>query len=316
MLNVPRLRIFHEVARTGSLTAAANALNYTPSAVSQQIALLQRETDSRLIERHRRGVRVTEAGRQLLRHVTVVLAELDAAEATLAAVARGEGGRMRLGSFVTANASLMPRAVAAFHRARPGVELDLVELDPDAALAEVADHGLDIALIYQFPLGPLAMTQDVETLPLLADPLHIMLPREHPLAGRSSIALAELRAQDWIQGVRNGSTLGVLPQACRAAGFEPNIVFRTDDQMAVRGLVAAGLGIALVPWLALSTVPDGVVVRALDEPNLTRTVMVALPPASRRLPAAAAMVRSFLETCLELQATPVPLGPQDLQTCP
>src|SRR5262245_7924939 len=129
MLNVPRLRVLYEVAKAGSLTAAAKELNYTPSAVSQQIALLQRETDSRLIERHRRGVRLTEAGRQLLRHATVVLAELRSAEAALAAVARGEGGRMRLGSFPTANATLMPRAVAAFRGDHPAVELELVELD-------------------------------------------------------------------------------------------------------------------------------------------------------------------------------------------
>ncbi|WP_433291669.1 LysR family transcriptional regulator [Pseudonocardia sp. CA-142604] len=312
MLNVPRLRVLYEVAKAGSLTAAAKELNYTPSAVSQQIALLQRETDSRLIERHRRGVRLTEAGRQLLRHATIVLAELRSAEAALAAVARGEGGRMRLGSFPTANATLMPRAVAAFRGDHPAVELELVELDRDEGLAQVADHHLDIALVYEFPMIPMGDTPEVEAIPLVVDPLHIMLPSDHPMASRSSIRLAELSTQHWIQGVRHGSTIEVLPQACHAAGFEPDIVFRTDDQMAVRGLVAAGIGIALVPWLALATVPPGVIVRRLDEPSLTRTVMAAVPPESRRLPAASAMVQSLREICVQLGTPPTRARPPSM----
>ncbi|MCO1659773.1 LysR family transcriptional regulator [Pseudonocardia humida] len=304
MLNVPRLRVLYEVAKAGSLTGAAKELNYTPSAVSQQLALLQKETNARLVERHRRGVRLTESGRQLVRHAAAVLAELRTAEAALDAVARGEGGRMRLGSFPTANATLMPRAVAAFQADRPVVELDLVELDSDEGLAQVAEHQLDIALVYEFPMTPMALAPDLEVLPLVVDPLHIMLPSDHPMAGKGSIGLAELSGERWIQGVRHGSTIQVLPQACRAAGFEPGIVFRTDDQMAVRGLVAAGLGVALVPWLALSTVPPGVVVRPLDEPNLTRAVSAALPSPARRLPAAVAMVESLRAVCAQLGTPP------------
>lgn len=299
MLSVPRLKILHEVARAGSLTAAAAELNYTPSAVSQQITLLQRETGARLIERHRRGVRLTEAGRVLLRHATSVLAELDAAEAALAAVARGEGGRVRLGSFPTANATLMPRAVAAFRAAHPAVSVELVELDRDEGLAQVADNHLDIALVYEFPATPPGPANGLSTVPLLVDPLHIMLPADHRLADRETLPLRDLRSEDWIQGVHHGTTTAVLPQACRAAGFEPTVVFRTDDQVAVRGLVAAGLGVALVPSIALSTVPPGVVVRGLDEPNLVRTVLAAVPAESRRLPAADAMIEILRRTCTE-----------------
>lgn len=305
MLNVARLRVLDAVAKNGSLTAAAMALNYTTSAISQQISLLERETGSRLVERHARGVRLTEAGRVLAEHAATILSDLRAAEAALTAVSRGQAGRLRFGSFRTANAVLMPRAVAAFRVSRPGVRLELAEVDRDEGLASVRDHELDLALVYEFPVIPIARADDVETVPLLVDPLHIMLARDHPLAERDSLCLNDLADQRWIQGVHHGSTTNVLPQACRAAGFEPDILFRTDDQVTVRGLVAAGTGIALASWLTLTTLPSDVVARTLDEPSLVRTVLAALPRTRHRLPAAEAMVATLVRTSAELGATPV-----------
>jgi molybdate transport repressor ModE-like protein len=293
MLNVGRLRLLHAVARLGSLTAAAAELNYSTSAVSQQISLLEREAGAPLLERHARGVRLTEPGRVLAEHAGTIVAELRAAEAALTAVNRGQAGRLRFSSFITANAILMPRAVAAFQKSHPGVALELAELDRDEGLAAVRQHDLDLALIYEFPLVPVVIADDVETIPLLVDPLHIMLAADHPLAARDRLALAELAGERWIQGVHHGSTMNVLPQACRAAGFEPDILFRTPDQVTVRGLVGAGIGVALAPRLTLATLPADVVARPLDEPSLTRTVMAALPAGRHRLPAAEAMVETL-----------------------
>ncbi|MQA10414.1 MAG: LysR family transcriptional regulator [Pseudonocardiaceae bacterium] len=290
MLNVTRLRVLHEVARLGSLTAAAKELSYTISAVSQQITLLERETGSELLERQPRGVRLTEAGRVLVAHAGTVLSELRAAAEAVQAVNLGHGGRLRFGSFPTANAALMPRAVAEFRERHPEVELVLTELDRDEGLTTIGARELDIVLVYEFPVVPIVVPDNIEVHRLLVDPLHIMLPSDHPLASRKRLRLTDLADQHWIQGVHHGSTMDVLPRACRAAGFEPDIVFRTDDQMTVRGLVAAGLGIALAPWLALSAVPAGIVARPLREPTLTRTVLVALPAAASVLPAASAMV--------------------------
>lgn len=290
MLNVVRLQVLRAVAEAGSLTAAARELSYTPSAVSQQISLLERELDVQLVVRHRRGVRLTEAGRVLTHHAAAVLGELAAAEVAVAAVARGQGGRLRFGSFPTANATLMPLAVAAFRETHPGVDLELVELDGDEGVCEVAEHRLDIALTYEFPLVPLVCPRDLDTVTLLDDALRIMLPAGHPLAGRESLRLTELRDERWIQGARHGSTLDVLPLSARSAGFEADIVFRSDDQMAVRGLVAAGVGIALVSSLSLSLVPDGVVARRLDEPTLVRRIMVVVPGEAQRLRAADDMI--------------------------
>jgi DNA-binding transcriptional LysR family regulator len=302
MLNVARLRVLHEAARAGSLTSAAAALNYTPSAVSQQITLLERETGAQLLERLPRGVRLTEAGRVLVEHTATVLAELRAAEDALAAIEHGEAGRLRFASFPTANAVLMPRAVAAFRPRRPNVDLVLSEHDRDDGLAGVAEREFDLALVYEFSLVPIVVPDTVRVRPLLLDPVKIMLPEEHPLARRRRLRLIDLAEEAWIQGVRRGSTLDVLPQACRAAGFEPRIRFRTDDQTTVRGLVTAGLGIAMVPWLVVPSIPPGLVVRSLDEPALTRTVMTACP-ASRPLAAAGAMIEALAQAAAELGAT-------------
>jgi DNA-binding transcriptional LysR family regulator len=292
MLSLPRLRVLHEAARTGSLTSAAEALSYTTSAVSQQITLLERETGVRLLERHARGVRLTEAGRVLVEHAVVALGALEAAQDALLELQRGEGGRLRFASFPTANAVMMPRALAAFRDAHPGVELILSERDRDEGLAGVAERELDLALVYEFSLVPVVVAPTVRLHPLLTDAVYIMLPTDHRLARRRRLRMGDLAEEPWIQGVRSGSTLDVLPMAGRAAGFEPQVVFRTDDQTTVRGLVAAGIGIAMVPSLILSSLPPGVVVRPLDEPALTRSVMVAAPAADP-LPSALAMLETL-----------------------
>jgi DNA-binding transcriptional LysR family regulator len=304
MLNLARLRVLHEAARTGSLTLAAAELNYTTSAVSQQIALLERETSAQLLERHPRGVRLTEAGRVLVEHTGSVLAELQAAEDELDAVQHGKGGRLRFASFPTANAVLMPRAVAAFRPRHPDVELVLSERDRDDGLAGVAERELDLALVYEFSLVPVVVPEEVQVRALLTDPVNIMLPEGHRLARRRRLRLVDLAHETWIQGVRHGSTIDVLPKACRAAGFEPRILFRTDDQTTVRGLVAAGLGIAMVPWLVLPSMPPGLVARPLDEPALTRTVMLAWP-STRSLAAATAMTEALERAARELGAATV-----------
>ncbi|WP_214318358.1 LysR family transcriptional regulator [Nonomuraea sediminis] len=301
MLDVSRLRVLREVARHGSLTHAATALSYTTSALSQQISVLEREAGTRLLERHARGVRLTEAGRALVRHAERILAELRAAETTLAAISAAEGGRLRFGSFTTANATLMPQAVRAFVRAHPRVEVELVEADRDEAIAAVQAHELDLALVYEFPVVPMDVPDGVEVVPLMTDPLHIALPPGHRLASRSRIRLRDLAEERWIQGVHHGSTMDVLPRACREAGFEPRIAFRTDDQMTVRGLVAAGLGVALAPFLTLSATGPDLVVRPLSERSLTRTVMTATPAGTYRLPAALAMIEQLEATARDLQ---------------
>jgi len=303
MLNVPRLQVLCEIARHGSLAGAAAALAYTPSAVSQQVASLEREAGTTLVERLPRGARLTEAGRVLVNHAERVLAELRAAEASLASIAAGGGGRLRVGAFTTANAILVPLAVAALRARHPAVTLGLLEADLDEAFALLAARELDLAVVYEFPVvgpalrGPSSVQapDDVELVWLLDDPLHVAMAPSHPLAGRRRLRLADLAEHDWVQGVHRGSTIDVLPRACRSAGFEPRIAFRTDDQMTVQGLVAAGVGVSLAPTLILPSMRPDLVVRPIDEPALTRRVLAAVPRGMYRLPAAAAMLQLLAE---------------------
>jgi DNA-binding transcriptional LysR family regulator len=192
MLDVRRLRVLREVGRQPSLSAAAAALAYTPSAVSQQIAALEREVGVGLVERGARGATLTEAGRMLVRHADEIFGRIHTAEEELQALAGLETGRLRLGAFSTACAVLVPRAVVAFRKRYPEIEVALAELDPEEALARLRARELDLALVYQFPVERPAALEGLAYTHLLDDRLYVALPRSHRLAGRRRLRLAEL----------------------------------------------------------------------------------------------------------------------------
>jgi DNA-binding transcriptional LysR family regulator len=303
MLDLRRLQVLREVARARSLSAAAAALSYTPSAVSQQIAALERDVGTGLVDRGPRGARLTDAGRALVRHAEEILGRVADAEDELQAMVGLRTGRLRLGAFSTAGAVLVPRAVVAFRSRHPGVDVRLVELDPEEAIAHLRRREVDLALIYQFPVEEVPPLADLHYAHLLDDRLYVALPEGHRLATRSRLRLAELAEEQWVQGVYRGSTLHVLPAACRAVGFEPEIVFRSDDHMAVQGFVAAGLGIAVIPQLALPTARADIAIRPLEVEGdlLTRTVGVAMPAGLYRPPASVAMIGILEDVCRGLR---------------
>ncbi len=269
MLNVGRLKILKEVAYRGSFSAAAEELSYTQSAISQQIATLETETGMALLERHPRGVSLTAAGQTLVGHAENVLADLDATEIALAEIAGLRGGRLRMASFPTAGATLMPLAIATFAHRHPGVELTLAEGEPLEIVPRLRAGELDLALLFEFDEpepdepgepagGKLARVQ------LLADPLHLALPRGHRLAERRRLRLEDLRGESWVQSTQASPGARHVVRCCHAAGFEPNVSFESDDYQTVQGLVAAGVGVALIPELALSVVREDIVIRALS----------------------------------------------------
>jgi DNA-binding transcriptional LysR family regulator len=302
MLNVRRLQVLREVARHRSLSAAAATLSYTPSAVSQHIAALEREVGVGLVERGPRGAALTDAGRTLLRHADEILGRMNAAEAELQALAGLKAGQLRLGAFSTAGAVLTPQAVKAFRDRHPDVEVTLVEVDPEEAVPRLRARELDLALVYEFPVVESLPLDELDYISLLEDRLNVALPTQHRLAKRRRLRLAELAGEDWIQGVHRGSTVAVLPAACRAAGFEPRIVFRSDDHMAVEGFVAAGLGVAVVPQIAVATARRDIAIRPLEVEGdlLTRDVGVALAAGIYQPPAVAAMVTVLEQVCQKL----------------
>ncbi len=263
MLDVKRLRVLREVAARGSFSAAAESLAYTQSAVSQQIAALEREAGSRLVERSARGVRLTDAGRALVRHADVILARLADAEAELEAIAGLRGGRVRLVSFHSAGATVLPKAIGTFRERHPAVELSLEPAEPEEGLARLKAGECDIALTIDAPACRLDYT-GIDRVHLLDDPMYVLLPGDHPLADRPRVRLEDLAEESWISGSeRTCPDTTIMLRACQAAGFEPRIAFHSDDYLATQGFVAAHVGVSLIPDLALITVRDDVVVRDL-----------------------------------------------------
>ncbi len=289
MLNVARLKVLVEVAARGSFSGAADALSYTQSAVSQQIATLEAETGMTLLERHARGVRVTPAGSALVEHAEGILARLEAAEAELSAIAGLRAGRLRMASFPTAGATLMPLAIATFRSDYPDIELTLAEGEPEEIAPRLRAGEFDLALLFEFD-EPDTDVEDLNRVELLQDPMYLALPREHPLAVKEGLRLEELHGEAWVQTSRSSPCARHVVRSCHAAGFEPNVSFESDDYQTVQGLVAAGVGVALIPELALSIVREDIVIRALSPRPPVRQVIAAAPSDARLSPATPAML--------------------------
>ncbi|WP_299534837.1 LysR family transcriptional regulator [uncultured Streptomyces sp.] len=282
MFETDALRLLVAVTDTGSFTGAALKLNYTQSAVSRRIASLERQAGGPLFERLPRGVRLTPAGRVLHLRAVEVLDGLTRASHELAALHAGRGGLLRVGAFATANISLMPGALSAFGRTRPGVGITVVEGRSGTLVDRLVDGSLDLAVVSDYPSG-LPATEGVTTYPLREDELLVALRHEHPLAGAGTVELRDLRDEVWVQDAPADSP-ALLADAWARAGFRPRRVIRVAEWAGKFGYAAAGLGIALVPALAARAVPAGLVLCRLGGLPPHRTVHVALPDAP--LPAA------------------------------
>jgi DNA-binding transcriptional LysR family regulator len=269
------MRLLREVAERGSIAAAARSLSFTPSAVSQQIATLEREAGVPLVERGPRSLRLTEAGRALVAHTEGILARLTAAEEEIRAIAGLRGGSLRLASFPTAYATIMPPAISEFRRRYPAVDLTLTEADPLASMARLRAGELDLALLYEYDFVPLPADPSLELVPLLREPMRVLLPSSHAAARRHSVALAELAEESWVTSTSRSSCHEFVARACRSAGFEPRMGFESDDHQVWQGLVAAGVGVALASDLALTIVLPGVEVRPIEPDPPGRGVFVA-----------------------------------------
>ena len=306
MLDVKRMRVLREVAQRGSFSAAAEELGYTQPAVSQQISALEREAGTRLLRRGARGVTLTDAGRALVEHSEAILTRLAAAEEELEAIAGLRGGRLRLASFPTAGATLVPLAIAIFSKRHPDVELSLVEAEPEDSLPALRAGELDVALTFEYsPLPGSAyapLYEEIELTHLLDDPMYVALPLDHPLAGRRTIRLEQLADESWSQADCAGLCGRMHVAACEAAGFEPRVGFQSDDYNVVQGLVAAGVAISLLPELALSNLRDDIVIRSLGKKAPVRRVAAATLASSFRTPATEAMLDVLAEAAREYEA--------------
>jgi DNA-binding transcriptional LysR family regulator len=294
--------VLREVVRRGSFSAAADALSYTQSAVSQAVARLEAETGAPLVVRDRRGVRPTAAGETLVEHADTILSQIEAAQADLDAVLGVRAGRLRVASFPSAGATLMPLAVALFRERHPGVALSLAEGEPEEIAPRVRGGELDLALLFDFPGVREHPGAGLGTVHLLEDPMDVALPAEHRLARKRALRLSDLGDQDWVQTSAASPCARHVVRLCLGAGFEPRVTFESDDYETVQGLVAAGVGVALIPRLALTHVHPGVVIRSLDPRRPVRHVVAATADSAATSPAARAMLQILSEVSREYAA--------------
>jgi DNA-binding transcriptional LysR family regulator len=268
-VNLTRLRMLSEVAARGSFRAAANALDYTPSAVSQQIALLEREAGLRLVSRGPRGAQLTDAGRLLVRHADVALLELAKARHALDALAGDGATRLRVAAFPTATATIVALAVRSFAAEHPEWTVQVVDAEPDRAVALLATGEVDAAVVYEFgPGGPGLLIGE--------DPMLLCLPALHRLAARVEVDITELAGEQWVGG-DGCPSVPALVELCRAAGFTPTFSpLQTHDYAAMQGLVATHGLVGLIPTLAVVAPRPDVAIRRLRPEPRPRTLRCVL----------------------------------------
>ena len=303
VLDLRRLRVLRSVVRTGSVRAASAQLGYTPSAVSQHVTALERETGTVLLEKAGRGVRPTDAALLLADVADDVLDRLADAEAALASLRAGRTGRLHLTSFPSAGAALVPPAVVAFRHQFPDVELVLGVAEPDEAVTALRQGDVDVAVIVEPYAEGQTTGDDLVLEHLLDDPYSILLPAAHPLATQDDIDLADLATEPW---VGTASAPGHCEQAaldaCRAAGFTPTYAVQADEYPTTTGFVAAGLGVAFVPGLALGFVQERVVVKPVRGVQPVRQVYAAVRAARAAEPVVRGTIGALKQAAAQLSA--------------
>jgi len=305
LIDVNRLAVLREVAHAGSFAGAAAALHHTPSAVSQQIAALERGAGIMLVERSTRGVTLTDAGRVLLATADAVHAELQIAAEQLRALKADGPQALTVVTFSSAGEPLLTPALTAMTAAADHpVEVTVIEAEPDEALGSVRDGRADLSLVYHFhtPQPPRAWPAAAgpgSYTALVADHLRLLVPAGHPLAGRPAVSLAEFAGERWIQGW--GDTGDVTDMLAALSGFRPHVACRSSDYRFMSALVGAGVGVALVPSLALTGSPQ---VRDLQiTPQSTRYIGAYLPKRRQPNPAAERLLAALRARALAIPAT-------------
>ena len=282
--DVPRLRAFTLILDLGSISAAANVLGYTQSAVSQQLATLEREVGTPLVDRSQRPLRSTRAGALLRPHVERVLAALGGAEAVVEDL-RGDTARLRLAAFPSALSSFVPAAVRDLRRARSQPVVQVLQVETHEAIERLRGGDADLAVVHHMPGLAVPETAGLQRRRLLVDHLYVVLPEGHPLARRDAVSLTDLEPEPMILPRRDtpaGRFRSVLEHLCAQAGFSPRVAYELDDLPAAQAFVAAGIAVVPMHGLILATLPPGVTARPLAErPAGSRTIEAVAPAAAR-----------------------------------
>lgn len=269
MLDPRRLRLLVELDDRGTITAVADATNFTPSTVSHGLSALEHQVGVALLERSPRSVRLTAAGEALANEGRSILARLGAAEADARAIGRLDRGQLALATFPSVGATFVSYAVALLAERHPGLELRLLDAEPAESLTRLVGGEIDVAVIYEYPYLPALELVSLDSVHLADDPIQVCLPPHHPQSDRTSVALDQLRDETFVAG-RPGSPCHQFARAlCALANFEPRIAFETDDIAFTCALVSAGVGVAVMPQMLLD---------AAARPMITRELSPAVPP--------------------------------------
>ncbi|MGF7239587.1 MAG: LysR family transcriptional regulator [Frankia sp.] len=294
MIDVRRLRILRELDQRGTVAAAAGALHLTPSAVSQQLATLARETGVTLLDPDGRRLRLTAAARVLLGHADEVFAQLERAQADLDAFAEGEVGTVRIAAFPTATVGIVVPALRALRETHPRLDLTINDALVPECYDQLSSGELDVAVtVRDTRTAALPRFRQVH---LLDDPLDLVVPRDHPLARSTSVTLDALADEIFVGGTDEMPCHQIVLTACAAAGFAPKVRHRSDDYAALFGLIGAGCGVGLIPRLSGLSSTDEAVVRPLSDPTPpTRRLYATLRQGSQTAPHIAAVVDAISE---------------------
>ncbi|MFN8050604.1 MAG: LysR substrate-binding domain-containing protein [Acidimicrobiales bacterium] len=281
MFDVRRLLALQAVAHHGTLSSAAESLHFTPSAISQQLAALEREAGCKLLVRKGRGVELTESGRMLAAHADTVLDQLTAARAALDDLRGRRQGVVRLAAFPTAVTSIVVGALERLAVSEPDVSVRISEVEPDQALRLLTDGAVDLAIIHTYDLVARALPARTTINRLFDDPMVVALPAAHPLAEDARVDITALADEPWVTPASDTWCFEQVQRVCGAAGFVPDVVATCSEYSSALRLVRAGLGVALVPELALpGRRPDGVVVLPTTPAHMRHVHLAAAPSLS------------------------------------
>jgi DNA-binding transcriptional LysR family regulator len=303
MLHLQRLRLLHELHARGTIAAVADALQFTPSAVSQQLAVLEREAGVALLEPAGRGVRLTDAALVLVRHAEALLERAELAQADLAATTGTVAGRGRIASFQSVALRLALPAMQSLAREAPGLRCELIEAEPEQSLPALALGDVDLVLADEWKHQPHARPAGVEREDLCLDPVHLVLPEDHPAARRHrhAVPLAELAADAWTTGHRDTGWEEITIRTCRElGGFDPDIRHRTNDSVTSLALVANGQAVTLLPQLVRPEAQPRVGVRGIAEGSVHRTIYAATRAADAKRPSVRALLAAVRSAAASL----------------
>jgi DNA-binding transcriptional LysR family regulator len=291
MLDLRRLRLLRELAARGTIGAVAEALSYSPSAVSQQLAQLEKEAGVPLLERAGRNVRLTAAAQTLVTHADALLARVEEAEADLAATAEQVTGTVRVATFQSAGLYLLAPALKRLAARHPALRVEVGDAEPETTLPSLALGALDLVLGDEYPFLPRPHDPRLDVEPLLVEQFRIMLPATHPLAqGPARVALAALRDEPWAVGKADSHYAELTVRACRVlGGYEPDVRHRSNDLTMLLALVANGQAVTLLPDLVGAEREPAVAVHDIAEGELARMVFSAIRRGSSRRPALIAL---------------------------